>query len=173
MLCWKRTISNGCLLTDTGFGVHLFILFSFTAGFYENKHKQKNKVLTSHAIKGYNVLYVSPETNSGWSPFELAGWRRGEGGREVLKYWILFLFTYWAYSTTTQYRKYRDIYINFYIQVKYKRCNFSVYLIKNSAWRNYRVCNLNQKYLLKQHKLHTSMSTYSCLWLGSRHRIIE
>lgn len=31
----------------------------------------KNKVLTSHTIKGYNVLYGSPETNNGLSPFDI------------------------------------------------------------------------------------------------------
>lgn len=31
----------------------------------------KNKVLTSHTIKGYNVLYGSPETNNGRSPFDI------------------------------------------------------------------------------------------------------
>lgn len=52
-----------------------FILFHSRSLWRETQ--VKNKVLTSHTIKGYNVLYDSPETTSGWNPFAINPSRLG------------------------------------------------------------------------------------------------
>lgn len=85
--------------------------FGFTClGFFYSqqeflkKTRVKNKVLTSHTIKGYNILYDSPGTNNGQSPFDINHSRleQWELVFEVLSFYFFLLIELVPQQCTTE-----------------------------------------------------------------------